>query len=201
MSGVVAFAGSCSVVSPLVQPAVRAVLASGRSVVVGDAAGVDAAGSAARVVSRGGGGRWAPAVRTRAVVAAALAGGPGSGLVAFPSGPCPAVCRPVPGPLSSGRVSGGGSGSWLAVALAVGLGLPSWSSCRRGAAAGLGRRVVGARGRVRVVGGGAALVAVAPLPAPPRAPLHWRGESPMWVRPLSSGPRVTLVTHLPATTR
>ena len=129
MGGVVAFAGSRSVVSPLVTPAVRAVLASGRSLVVGDAAGVDAAvaavaGAAAQVVACGAGGRWAPAVRTRAVVAAALAGGPGSALVAFPAGPCPEVCRPVPGAALSGRVTGGGSGSWLAVALAVGAGLP-----------------------------------------------------------------------------
>jgi hypothetical protein len=64
------------------------------------------------------------AARSRSVVAAAVAGGPGSGLVAFPGGPCPAVCRPVAGRLSSGRVSGGGSGSWLSVALAVGTGLP-----------------------------------------------------------------------------
>jgi hypothetical protein len=69
-------------------------------------------------------GRAAFAVRSRLVLAAAVAGGPGSGLVAFPSGPCPAVCRPVVGPVFSGRVSGGGSGSWLAVALAVGAGLP-----------------------------------------------------------------------------
>ena len=41
-----------------------------------------------------------------------------------PGGPCPAVCRPVAGPLSVGRVPGGGSGSWLAVALAAGAGLP-----------------------------------------------------------------------------
>ena len=66
MGGVVAFAGSRSVVSPLVTPAVRAVLAAGRSVVVGDAAGVDAAvaavaGAAARVVRCGAGGSWVPA--------------------------------------------------------------------------------------------------------------------------------------------
>jgi hypothetical protein len=53
-----------------------------------------------------------------------VAGGPGSGLVAFVGGACPAACRPVAAPLSSGRVVGGGSGSWLAVALAVGAGLP-----------------------------------------------------------------------------
>ena len=73
-------------------------------------------------------GRSAFAARTRLVLAASVAGGPGSGLVAFPSGPCPAVCQPVAGgpsgALFSGRVTGGGSGSWLAVALAVGAGLP-----------------------------------------------------------------------------
>lgn len=58
------------------------------------------------------------------MLAAAVAGGPGSGLVAFPGAPCPAVCRPVAGPLAVGRVSGGGSGTWLTVALAVGAGLP-----------------------------------------------------------------------------
>jgi hypothetical protein len=68
-------------------------------------------------------GRAVFAARSRLVLAAAVAGGAGSGLVAFSSGPCPAVCRPVPG-LFAGRVSGGGSGSWLAVALAVGAGLP-----------------------------------------------------------------------------
>lgn len=158
MSGVVAFAGSRSVVPPAVVPAVGSVLASGRSVVVGCAGGVDAAvvaavvaagassrlsvlaafpASAARVlasvVAAGGSpasvslasdsAGLAPGLalawRTRSVVAAAARGGPGSALVAFPSGPCPAACRPGPSPV------GGGSGTWLAVALAVGAAFPA----------------------------------------------------------------------------
>ena len=158
VSGVVAFAGSRSSVSPLVASAVRSVLASGRDVVVGCARGVDqavaaevvgsghaarlgifavapvpagswAAASAASGASvvwvPGSAGRAAFAVRSRLVLAAAVAGGPGGGLVAFPSGPCPAVCAPHWGmAVERARVTGGGSGTWLAVALAVGAGLP-----------------------------------------------------------------------------
>lgn len=119
---VVAFAGSRSVVPAVVAPAVRAVQASGRSVVVGCAPGVDAAVAAAApgavVLSASSSAPWALAARTRLVVAAAVAGGPGSALVAFPSGPCPVGC--VPG----ASVSGSGSGTWLAVALAVSSSLP-----------------------------------------------------------------------------
>lgn len=121
---VVAFAGSRSVVPPALVPVVRSVVASGRSVVVGCAAGADAAVAAAApgavVVSASGSARWSLAARTRRVVAAAVAGGPGSALVAFPSVACPPAC--VPGPLAS--VVGGGSGTWLAVALAVSSSLP-----------------------------------------------------------------------------
>ncbi len=159
MSGVVAFAGSRSVVSPLVVPAVRSVLASGRDIVVGCARGVDRAvaaevvgsGHAARLgvfaVAPVPGGSWAAAAaesgavvawgcggvpgragfahRSRLVLAASVAAGAGGGLVAFPSVPCPAVCAPAWGSaVESAPVVGGGSGTWLAVALAVGAGLP-----------------------------------------------------------------------------
>jgi hypothetical protein len=93
-------------------------------VVVGCAAGVDAAVAAAApgalVVRSSGSSPGALAARTRRVVAAAVADGPGSALVAFPAGACPAAC--VPG--RPAAVVGGGSGSWLAVALAVSSFLP-----------------------------------------------------------------------------
>jgi hypothetical protein len=89
------------------------------------AAAAAAAGASVVWVPRSAG-RAAFAVRSRLVLAAALAGGPGGGLVAFPGGPCPAACLPDWGAApEQARVSGGGSGTWLAIALAVGAGLPA----------------------------------------------------------------------------
>ena len=122
----VAFAGSRSA-SPVraVSAAVFAVQGAGFRVGVGCARGVDSVvRSAARspvlfAVSSGrwGVGRRAFAARTCALVRAAVASG--GALVCFPAGPCP----PGVSPARSWRSGSPPSGSWSAVALAVGLGL------------------------------------------------------------------------------
>ena len=113
---------------PLVSGVVAKVLAAGRGVAVGCAAGADGfvrgAAPAAVVfsVAAFGSGRSAFARRSAALVRSVAAGGPGSGLVAFPAAPCP------PGLVPSASVSacfcGLGSGSWASAAFAAGLGLP-----------------------------------------------------------------------------
>jgi hypothetical protein len=113
--------GSRSVVSPGVAPCVRSLVAAGHQVVTGCCpSGVDAAVRAAApgcgVVRAAGRHPWQLAARTRSLVAQ-LAASPGSQLVAWPSGACPAVCSP-------GSASDGGAGTWLAVALAVSAGVP-----------------------------------------------------------------------------
>lgn len=157
-------AGSFSVACapPVSVPAlVGSVLAAGRSVAVGCAAGADAAVVAAALGAGGAGrlsvlavapslaaapagvraaaaagasvvlgaGGSAPAgaaalsARSAAVVRLAAAGGPGSGLVAL-LGPVPCPGGLVPSASPSRCWRGFGSGSWAAVAFAVGLGLP-----------------------------------------------------------------------------
>jgi hypothetical protein len=130
-SPVVGFSGSrrlASAFRPLVSGVVASVVSGGRSVAVGCAAGADAfvraAAPAAAVfsVSAFGRGRGAFAARSVAFVRAVAAGGAGSGLVVFPSAPCPVGL--VPSASASRCFSGLGSGSWASAALAAGLGLP-----------------------------------------------------------------------------
>ena len=112
---------------PLVAGVAAAVAGAGRAVAVGCAGGADSFVRAAvpgalvfRVAS--------PAVpaafaaRSVALVRAAAAGGPGSGLVVFPSAECPAGLAPDPAP--GACFCGLGSGSWASAAFAAGLGLP-----------------------------------------------------------------------------
>ena len=113
---------------PLVSGVVARVLAAGRSVAVGCAAGADGfvrgAAPAARVfaASAFGSGRASFARRSSALVAAVAAGGPGSGLVVFPAAPCPPGLRPSSS--VSACFCGLGSGSWASAALAAGLRVP-----------------------------------------------------------------------------
>ncbi|MDG4551739.1 MAG: hypothetical protein P9G45_15165 [Candidatus Contendobacter sp.] len=113
---------------PLVAGVVRSVLAGGRSVAVGCAPGADlfvraaAPGAVVFAASAFGSGRGAFAARSVALVRAVAAGGPGSGLVVFPSSPCsPGL---LPSSSSSSCFCGSGSGSWASAAFAAGLGLP-----------------------------------------------------------------------------
>lgn len=128
---VVGFSGSrrlAPAFAPLVAGVVASVLAAGRSVAVGCAAGADAfaraAAPGALVFSAAafGSGRGAFAIRSVALVRAVAAGGPGSGFVVFPSASCPAGL--LPSARSSACFCGSGSGSWASAAFAVGLGLP-----------------------------------------------------------------------------
>lgn len=134
MAALVGFCGSRSLPASCagrVAAVVAAVLASGRGVAVGCAAGADAlvrsaAGPSAVVFSVASGsfgrGRSAFARRSAALVAAVAASGPGAGLVAFVSAPCPAGLLPAASP--SRAFAGLGSGSWASCALAAGVGLP-----------------------------------------------------------------------------
>jgi len=114
---------------PLVVRIVRGVLGQGRGVATGCAAGADAlvrsaAGDQALVFSVASGqwgrGRAAFARRSAALVRAVVASGPGASFVAFVSAPCPAGIAPA----RSWRSGRPVSGSWSALALAAGLGLP-----------------------------------------------------------------------------
>jgi hypothetical protein len=111
---------------PLVAGVVSSVLAAGRSVAVGCAAGADsfvrAAAPGALVFPVSGSSRSAFAARSVALVRAVAAGGPGSGLVVFPAAPCPAGL--LPSASASACFCGLGSGSWASAAFAAGLGLP-----------------------------------------------------------------------------
>ena len=104
----------------------------GGPVVVGCAAGIDAAVRravpSASVVSAWafGTGRGALAARSVAVVrqvAAGVSGGPSPVWVSLPGRACPAGLAPSTSP--SACFSGRGSGSWASLALAVGLGVPA----------------------------------------------------------------------------
>ena len=112
----------------LVAGVAASVLAGGRSVAVGCAAGADAfvraaaPGAVVFSVAAFGSGRSAFARRSAALVAAVAAGGAGSGFVVFPSAPCPAGL--VPSASASACFCGLGSGSWASAAFAAGLGLP-----------------------------------------------------------------------------
>ena len=130
-SAVVGFSGGrrlSPVFRPLVAGVAASVLAGGRSVAVGCAAGADAfvraaaPGAVVFSVAAFGSGRSAFARRSAALVAAVAAGGAGSGFVVFPSAPCPAGL--VPSASASACFCGLGSGSWASAALAAGLGLP-----------------------------------------------------------------------------
>ena len=112
---------------PLVSRIAAGVSAAGRGVAVGCAGGADSfvrgAVPGAQVF------RVSPplvpaafAARSVALVRAAAAGGPGSGLVVFPSAECPAGLAPDPAP--GACFCGLGSGSWASAAFAAGLGLP-----------------------------------------------------------------------------
>ena len=129
---VVGFSGGrrlSPVFRPRVSGVVAEVLASGRSVAVGCAAGADAfvraAAPSALVFSVPGSGRrpaaWF-AARSVALVRSVAAAGPGSGFVAFPAAPCPAGLSPSPS--AAACFCGLGSGSWASAALAAGLGVP-----------------------------------------------------------------------------
>ena len=108
--------------APLVRRVVASVVASGRPVAVGCAAGLDAvvrsACPSAVVFSAAsfGVGRSSFARRSAALVSAC------SALVVFPSSPCPAGLAPSPS--ASACFCGLGSGSWASAAFAAGLGLP-----------------------------------------------------------------------------
>ena len=113
---------------PQVAAVVAAVLASGRFVAVGCAAGADSfvraatPGAVVFSASSFGSGRGAFAARSVALVRAVAAGGAGSGFVVFPAAPCPAGL--VPSSSVSACFCGLGSGSWASAALAAGLQLP-----------------------------------------------------------------------------
>jgi len=87
-------------------------------VAVGCARGIDAAVRQAapgcQVFQAAGSQAWQLAARSSALVRGAV----GGGLVAFPSGFCPAAVQ------VSSRFSGAGSGTWGSVAFAIGQGLP-----------------------------------------------------------------------------
>lgn len=126
----VGFSGSRSV-APGVLSLVAGAVTAGVPVLVGCAAGVDAAVRgffpAARVFSAAsfGSGRGSFAARSVAVVRAVSAAG---GLWAcFPCSSCPSGL--VPSPVSSRAFAGYGSGSWASLAFAVGLGLPCLVWC------------------------------------------------------------------------
>ena len=130
-TAVVGFSGSRRLAPPfrpLVAGIVASVVASGRSVAVGCAAGADsfvraaAPGAVVFSASAFGSGRGAFATRSVALVAAFAARGAGSGFVVFPSAPCPAGL--VPSASASACFCGLGSGSWASAAFAAGLGLP-----------------------------------------------------------------------------
>lgn len=133
MAGVVGFSGSRSAVgSPALARAVSAVVRSGRSVAVGCAPGADAAvrglvpGALVfrAALFRPAGGSWAAALaaRSAALVRCVRSGGPGSALLVWLPGPCPAGL--LPSRSSSRCFRGLGSGSWASAAFAAGLGLP-----------------------------------------------------------------------------
>lgn len=125
-AAVVVFSGSRSLpvsAAPLVAAVVRSVLAAGRSVAVGCAAGADryvrSAAPAAAVFRAADRSPAALAARSAACVRSAMGSGPGAGFVCFPSSPCPVGLSPAPR-----WPSGFGSGTWASAALAAGLGLP-----------------------------------------------------------------------------
>ena len=114
---------------PLVVRIVRGVLEGGQGVATGCAAGADAlvrsaARDQARVFSvssgKWGRSRSAFARRSAALVRAVVASGPGAAFAGFVSSPCPAGIAPA----RSWRSGRPVSGSWSALALAAGLGLP-----------------------------------------------------------------------------
>lgn len=120
----VAFSGSRSL-PPAWAGLVGRVVAgfAGASLAVGCCRGADAlvrsAAPGARVFAAASPRPAALVARSVGLVRWLLAGGgPGSLLVVFPAGPCPAGVVPSP------RWAGGGSGSWSSAALALGLGVP-----------------------------------------------------------------------------
>lgn len=129
----VGFCGSRSLPvssAPLIASVVGSVLASGRGVAVGCAAGADAVVRAAapgcQVYSVSAfpslPARAALAARSAACVSAVAASGPGAAVVGFVVAPCPVGLVPSRSP--SRCFAGFGSGSWASLAFAAGLGLP-----------------------------------------------------------------------------
>jgi len=111
-----------------IQGIVKAVIATGRSVAVGDAAGTDSMVILAAPANRrhifsvyAYPGQASTARRSIAMVRAVAASGPGRQLVGFPVRPCPSEVRPSPN--SSKCFCGAGSGTWATLALAAGLGI------------------------------------------------------------------------------
>jgi hypothetical protein len=126
-SALVGFGGSRALSSSwcaAVASVVASVVGAGRGVAVcsggGASAFVRAACPSAVVFAPAFAGVGALPARASACVRACAASGPGSGWVAFVSGPCPAGVVPA----SAWRSGRPASGSWAEVALAVGLGLP-----------------------------------------------------------------------------
>lgn len=134
MAALVGFCGSRGLppqAEALAACLVRSVLASGRAVAVGDAAGADAcvrrAAPGCRVFSVSSFPALPPhaalAARSAALVSAVAASGPGAAFVGLvSSGPCPAGLRPSSS--AAACFAGFGSGSWASLAFAAGLGLP-----------------------------------------------------------------------------
>jgi len=123
----VGFGGSRSLGSAwsgLVGRVVVAVARAGRGIAVCSGAGASAfvrsVCPSAVVFSPSFSGRGALPARASACMRSYAVSGPGSGWVAFVSGPCPAGVVPA----RSWRSGRPVSGSWSEVALAVGLGLP-----------------------------------------------------------------------------
>jgi hypothetical protein len=138
----VGFSGSRSVVPPCL-PVVVSALPAGVPVLVGCAAGVDAAvrglcpsASVFRVV---GSGRGAFAARSVVFVRAVAAAG--GVLVSFPAGACPVGL--LPSVSASRAFCGTGSGSWASLSLAVGLGVPCVVFSAAGVPSGWGFVAVG----------------------------------------------------------
>lgn len=138
-ASVVGFSGSRSVVPPALA-AVCAAVPAEAAVAVGCAAGVDATVRAAfpsatvfSVASFGVVGRGAFAVRSVAFVRSLAGGGL---LLSFPSGACPPGL--LPSASSSRAFCGAGSGSWAAIAFAIGLGVSCFVLLPSGVAAPVG---------------------------------------------------------------
>ncbi len=132
VGSLVGFSGSRSLparFSPLVSGVAASVLAGGRGVAVGCAAGADRlvrSVAPAALVFRAASFPGPPAARlvarSVACVRAVAASGAGAGFAGFVSSPCPPSVSPSASP---GRAfCGAGSGSWASLALAAGLGLP-----------------------------------------------------------------------------
>ncbi|MBW4523471.1 MAG: hypothetical protein KME16_28020 [Scytolyngbya sp. HA4215-MV1] len=148
---VVGFSGSRRGCSAAALSAAFSRVASGASVFVGCASGVDAVvrcrfGSRCRVFSASSRSRGGLAARSAGLVRAVAAAG--GCWVSFPSCACPAGL--VPSPVSGRCFCGFGSGSWASLAFAVGLGVPCLVFSPWGVPAGWGFSALGRGWFVRV---------------------------------------------------